>query len=174
MDCAVSLECVRYISVHFCLNIRQLTELWIWDLVANGWPSFRCAVLFMFAMRRDSWASNPNLSNASHAWRRVSKRRSGARPSCSVRHVGRTCIALFFQGRVHGESPFCVQVRFKPMVLVVQDQCCILLKIGDNKWILQDEGVMTAPSTAGLFWMLYPGQKKKSSGSTRSSSQWIR
>jgi len=100
MNCAVSLDCVRYISMHFCLNICQLTELWIWDVIVNSWPLFRCAVLFMFAIRRDSWASNPSLSNACHAWRRVSKKRSVARPSCSVRHVGRTCIAVFYQGCV--------------------------------------------------------------------------
>jgi len=92
MKCVVGLDCVSYIAVHFCLNIRQLTELWIWDLVANGWPLFRCAVLFMFVVRRDSWASNPSLWNASRAWSWLSKKRSEARPSCSVRHVERNCI----------------------------------------------------------------------------------
>ena len=96
MKCVVGLDCVSYIAVHFCLNIRQLTELWIWDLVANGWPLFRCAFLFMFVVRRDSWASNPSLWNASRAWSWLSKKRSEARPSCSVRHVERNCITLFF------------------------------------------------------------------------------
>jgi hypothetical protein len=51
------------------LNIRQLAKLWFWEFVANGWTLFRCAFLFMFVVRRDSWASNPSLSNASHACR---------------------------------------------------------------------------------------------------------
>jgi len=94
MKCVVGFDCVSYIVMHVCVNVRQLTELWIWDLVANGWPMFRCAVLFVFAVRRDGWASNPSLSNASHAWRWLLKKQSGERPSCSVRHVEMTSIAF--------------------------------------------------------------------------------
>ena len=128
--------------MHFCLSIRQLTELWIWDHVTNGWPLFRCTVLFMFAVRLDSWTSNPSIGGCESRLKVTVKEtiRTETVMFCTARweDLHSPLPPPFFlknQVRVHGESPSCLSVKFKLIFHVVQDRCCMLLEFGDRQQV---------------------------------------
>jgi hypothetical protein len=129
-------------------------------------PCLRCAVLFIFAVRRDSRASNPSLSNASHVWRWLSK------------ETIRSETVMFFTAcweDLHSPFLFGAGTRGIPILSVgkVQtDRSCRARSVTSGYW--RTRMLWQPQSIAGPFWMLYPGEKKKFSGSTRSSSQWIR